>query len=96
MVANIFTTVSAYLAISGHFIRDIPAWVWLTLLIIGLLVAPFLAWRVTYKAKLQAEKERDELKSKDAELQRQKAELEVEELKSKRPIIGQNGWPRAV
>ena len=87
----------------AYFISTIPAWVWLTSLIIGLLVAPFFAWRTTYKAKLQAEeaklqaeKERDELKSEDAELQRERTKLYIKQLQDERPMIGSDDWPRAI
>ena len=64
-------------------------------LAVTILVAPFLAWRDEHKAKLQAEKERDELKNEDVELERQKTKLEVEKLKSEQLVIGENGYPRA-
>ena len=91
-----FTGVSLYLDISGHPICDIPVCVWLILLIIGLLLASFFAWRTLYKAKLEIEKELDELKSKNAVLERRKKELEIEKLESEAPIIGRNGWPGLV
>lgn len=44
MAANIFTAIGAYSTITGHPIINIPTPVWLTLLIVGLLFAPFLAY----------------------------------------------------
>jgi hypothetical protein len=44
MGVNIFNAIGAYSAITGSPIIDIPTWVWLSLLIIGLLIAPFFAY----------------------------------------------------
>jgi hypothetical protein len=53
MGVNIFTAINAYSTITGHPIINIPSWIWLTLLAIGLLVAPFFAYHRT-KTKLDS------------------------------------------
>lgn len=44
MVANIFTAINVYSTITGHPFIDIPVWVWVSLLIPGLLFVPFFAY----------------------------------------------------
>lgn len=44
MGTNIFTAIGAYSAITGSPFFNVPAWIWLTLLILGLIIAPFLAY----------------------------------------------------